>query len=72
VAKRLLELMRNTKFRVSEGVDINIRASLGVASFPDDARNAHDLIRQADEMMYSVKNTTRDGIAICGAGNCNF
>ena len=68
VARRLLDILRVTQFHMGEGLDLNIRASMGVASFPDDARNAHDLIRQADEMMYSVKNTTRDAIAVCGMG----
>ena len=66
VARRLLEIMRTTKFHLGDNLDLNVRASMGVASFPDDAKNAHDLIRCADEMMYTVKNTTRDGIAVCG------
>jgi diguanylate cyclase (GGDEF)-like protein len=68
VARRLLDILRTTHFHIADGLDLNIRASMGVASFPDDARNAHDLIRQADEMMYSIKNTTRDAIAVCGLG----
>jgi diguanylate cyclase (GGDEF)-like protein len=66
VARRMLDILRATVFHFGEGVDINIRASMGVATFPDDARNAHDLIRQADEMMYTIKNSTRDAIAVCG------
>jgi diguanylate cyclase (GGDEF)-like protein len=68
VARRLIDIMRNTRFHLGDGLDLNIRCSMGVASFPDDARNAHDLIRAADEMMYTIKNTTRDGIAVCGEG----
>jgi diguanylate cyclase (GGDEF)-like protein len=68
VARRLLDILRSTHFHLGDGLDLNIRASMGVASFPDDARNAHDLIRQADEMMYSIKNTTRDAVAVCGMG----
>jgi diguanylate cyclase (GGDEF)-like protein len=68
VARRLRDVLRNTYFHMGNGLDLNVRASMGVASFPDDAKNAHDLIRQADEMMYSVKNTTRDAIAVCGLG----
>jgi diguanylate cyclase (GGDEF)-like protein len=68
VARRLRDILRTTIFHLGEGVDLNIRASMGVASFPDDARNAHDLIREADEMMYTIKNTTRDAIAVCGMG----
>ncbi len=68
VARRLRDILRNTTFQFDD-LKLNIRASMGVASFPDDARNAHDLIRQADEMMYTIKNTTRDAIAACGMGN---
>ncbi len=68
VARRLRDILRNTNFHLGEDIDLNIRASMGVATFPDDAKNAHDLIRQADEMMYTVKNTTRDSIAVCGLG----
>lgn len=68
VARRLRDILRNTQFHMGEGLDLNVRASMGVASFPDDAKDAHELIRQADEMMYTVKNTTRDAIAVCGVG----
>jgi diguanylate cyclase (GGDEF)-like protein len=68
VARRLRDLMRTTQFHLGEGIDLNVRASMGVATYPEDAKNAHDLIRQADEMMYTVKNTTRDNIAVCGLG----
>lgn len=68
VARRLRDILRTTHFDLGEGLNLNIRASMGLASFPDDARNAHDLIRQADEMMYTIKNTTRDAIAVCGVG----
>jgi hypothetical protein len=30
--------------------------------------DAHEIIRQADEMMYVVKNTTRDNIGIAQRG----
>lgn len=68
VARRIRDILRSTSFHLGDNLDLSIRASMGVASFPDDARNAHDLIRQADEMMYAIKNTTRDGIAVCGQG----
>ena len=35
---------------------------------PHDAKTPHDIIRQADEMMYLVKNTTRDNIGIAQRG----
>lgn len=68
VARRLLQAFRNSEFVKSEGLSLNVRASLGVATYPEDARNAHDIIRQADEMMYAVKNSTRDNISVARVG----
>ena len=41
---------------------------MGLATFPHDAQTPHDIIRQADEMMYMVKNTTRDNIGVASQG----
>jgi diguanylate cyclase (GGDEF)-like protein len=41
---------------------IKLTASLGVASFPDDARTPDDLLRRADEAMYRVKADRRGGV----------
>ena len=68
VAKRLRDGMRATKFCHEDGLNLNVRASIGLATYPHDARDAHDIIRQADEMMYLVKNTTRDNIGIAQRG----
>jgi diguanylate cyclase (GGDEF)-like protein len=68
VARRLRDILRTTNFHMGENLDLNVRASMGVASFPDDGKNAHDIIRKADEMMYTIKNTTRDAIAVSGTG----
>ncbi len=68
VARRLRDLFRSTSFTSADGSQLHIRASMGVASYPEDARTAHELIRQADEMMYLVKNTSRDNIAVAQQG----
>ena len=68
VAKRLRDALRASSFCREEGLNLNVRASLGLATFPHDARTAHDIIRQADEMMYLVKNSTRDNIGIAQLG----
>ena len=68
VARRLLEVMRLSEFMSTEGLKLNVRCSMGLATYPEDAKSAHEIIRQADEMMYSVKNTTRDNIAIAQQG----
>jgi len=68
VAKRLRDALRVSAFCRQEGLKLNVRASIGLATFPHDARTAHDVIRQADGMMYMVKNTTRDNIGIAQRG----
>ncbi len=68
VAKRLRDSLRTSMFCKDEGLNINVRASMGVATYPHDAKTPHDVIRQADEMMYLVKNTSRDNIGIAQRG----
>ena len=68
VAKRLRDALRVSMFCKEEGLNLNVRASIGLATYPHDAKSPHDVIRQADEMMYLVKNTTRDNIGIAQRG----
>ncbi len=68
VAKRLQDSLRAGIFCSEQGLNLNVRASMGLATFPHDAQSPHDIIRRADEMMYVVKNTTRDNIGIASRG----
>jgi diguanylate cyclase (GGDEF)-like protein len=38
-----------------EGLHLSVEASLGIACFPDDARNAEELFRRCDVAMYQAK-----------------
>jgi diguanylate cyclase (GGDEF)-like protein len=67
VAKRLRDVMRSTPFEIDK-LKLDVRASIGLATYPEDAKTAHEIIRQADEMMYMVKNSTRDNIAVAQQG----
>src|SRR3989440_5913037 len=63
-AKRLRGEISRWKFLADETYGpLQITASLGVASFPDDARLPEDLLRRADDAMYRVKAERRDGVA---------
>src|SRR5438874_2926396 len=68
VARRLRDALRASSFCREEGLNLNVRASIGLATYPHDARTAHDVIRQADGMMYVVKNSSRDNIGIAQRG----
>jgi diguanylate cyclase (GGDEF)-like protein len=63
-AKRLRAEISQWKFLAEEPYGpLKITASLGVASFPDDARAPDELLRRADDAMYRVKAERRDGVA---------
>jgi predicted signal transduction protein with EAL and GGDEF domain len=40
-----------------EGISVSVRASVGIARFPDDATDARELARRADVAMYEAKRT---------------
>jgi diguanylate cyclase (GGDEF)-like protein len=65
---RLIYALRSRTFPAGEALEVKIRASFGIASFPEDGTSAHELIDRADEMMYTVKNSTRDSIAVAKMG----
>jgi diguanylate cyclase (GGDEF)-like protein len=66
VAERILKNMRSRRF--GNILALEIRASLGVATWPEDGASVHEIIRSADIMMYLVKGTTRDNVAVAGKG----
>jgi len=63
VAERLREAISNHIFLQERGLEVRFTASFGVATFPDDAGTKEELIKLADEAMYKIKNSTRNGVA---------
>jgi diguanylate cyclase (GGDEF)-like protein len=68
VAHRLHKLIRETVWLKDANLNVNITASVGVASYPTDSRTKTELLHLADEAMYNVKNTTRDRVEAANAG----
>lgn len=66
VAQRLLETIRHHAFSRPQRLNLHITASLGLAAYPDDATQPAQMVRRADELMYQVKNSTRDDLAVAG------
>ena len=63
-ARRIGRMISATPFLAEKRYGpLSLTASLGVAAFPDDAREAEDLIKRADEAMYRVKAEGRGGVA---------
>jgi diguanylate cyclase (GGDEF)-like protein len=68
VGRRLHRVIGETVWLASEGLNIRITASVGVASYPSDAKTKVELLHLADEAMYLIKNTTRNGVAAAHVG----
>ena len=64
MVKQIRQKLNEAEFLTREGLAISITASFGVATYPQDGSTLHGIIRSADTMMYRVKNSTRDDIAV--------
>ena len=49
-------------FVTTDGINLNISSSIGVAIYPDDGDNDQALLRIADEAMYQAKRTGRNRV----------
>jgi diguanylate cyclase (GGDEF)-like protein len=64
VALRIRERIRTHPFLTSDGLSLRLTASIGVATLPDVAQTAEDLLKAADLAMYKVKDAKKDGIHV--------
>jgi diguanylate cyclase (GGDEF)-like protein len=64
VATRIRERLSASHFLTSDGLSVHLTASIGVATLPDVAGSAEELLRAADAAMYRVKTAGKDGIHI--------
>ena len=62
MAESLRRHLREHTFHTDSGQPFHLTASMGVATFPDDAADKQALINAADLAMYRVKETSRDGV----------
>lgn len=62
MAGHLLKVMKDTSFVSDDNDPIPLTASFGVATYPDDAGSAGDLIKAADIAMYDAKAGGRAGV----------
>jgi two-component system cell cycle response regulator len=61
LAAKLRRLIEEHTFLQEEGINARIGASLGVATYPIEARSKESLIRLADERMYGDKDDRKTG-----------
>jgi diguanylate cyclase (GGDEF)-like protein len=64
VGERIRERICAHRFLVGDGLDIHLTASVGVATLPDVAASAEELVQAADKAMYHVKDAGKNGIHV--------
>jgi len=64
VAEKILTACNEHVFLKEEGLNKKMTASIGVASFPVDAKSKLELIQLADHAMYRVKNRSRNAVEV--------
>jgi diguanylate cyclase (GGDEF)-like protein len=58
-AGKLQHQLSETRFRTRNGLNLSVRASVGVATCPVDGTTVHAIIGTADRRMYNAKSTGR-------------
>ncbi len=61
----LCDTLRAHLFLPAEG-GVRLTGSFGLATYPEDGDTVQGILRSADTMMYNVKNSTRDDVAVMG------
>jgi diguanylate cyclase (GGDEF)-like protein len=68
VGDRVRERLSAHPFLENNGLRLGLTASVGVATLPDVAASAEELVRAADMAMYQVKESGKNGVRIAQAG----
>jgi diguanylate cyclase (GGDEF)-like protein len=67
VGERIRERIAAHAFLAGDGFRIRLTASVGVATLPDVAASAEELLKAADQAMYRVKDAGKNGILLAFA-----
>ncbi len=68
VARRLMTMFATAKWNALQEVQLALTASIGIASYPHDGSTSQAIVQLADDMMYRVKQSGRNNIAVAGVG----
>jgi diguanylate cyclase (GGDEF)-like protein len=64
LVEKILRAIRASSYLKPEADPVRVTASCGIAMFPEDARTGKHLLILADNAMYTVKGSTKDGIGL--------
>ncbi|MCB9061010.1 MAG: diguanylate cyclase [Halobacteriovoraceae bacterium] len=64
VGERILKSIKERDFEIKKGNILKLSVSIGVASFPKDAKTREDVLSMADQMMYHAKESGRGKVCL--------
>jgi diguanylate cyclase (GGDEF)-like protein len=64
VAERIRDRIASHSFLTADLLDVRLTASVGIATLPDAAASAEELVQAADRAMYKVKMSGKNGIQL--------
>lgn len=67
VGERIRDRVAAHPFLAGDGLSLRLTASVGVATLPDVAASAEELVRAADRAMYQVKDSGKNGVRVAQA-----
>ncbi len=61
-AKKIRSLIKKSVYLRKEGLNVQVSASMGVSTFPQDGKTQSELLALADQAMFSVKERGKDSV----------
>jgi diguanylate cyclase (GGDEF)-like protein len=68
VIRELQERILQTNYLSAEGLKVNISASFGLATCPEDATDVDGLLAEADRALFDAKGRGRNGVGVIRRG----
>lgn len=62
IANRICKIMSDNRFKLAEGLEVNVTISLGVATYPYHGKTSTELIEFADKGLYNAKENGRNQV----------
>jgi diguanylate cyclase (GGDEF)-like protein len=63
-SENILRVIRESTYLKSETEPAKVTASFGIASYPEDAETKKELLISADNALFGIKKSTKDGVGI--------
>jgi diguanylate cyclase (GGDEF)-like protein len=64
IVKKLRHMLETTSFDIEDGESISVTVSIGISSFPKDAKEVSILVSNADTALYKAKGSGRNCICV--------